>query len=95
MDIIDIRYRPELREFADHIRKTKRVTILRDADEEIATVTPAQPAKRRRSPRRPTYLTPDDSLWNIVGMHEAKEGPTDVSENKHKYLAEAYTPKDK
>jgi hypothetical protein len=31
----------------------------------------------------------DDPLWNIVGIIE-DEGPTDVSENKYHYLAEAY-----
>ncbi len=33
-------------------------------------------------------FTDEDSLWRLVGI--ANEGPHDVSENKHKYLAEAY-----
>ena len=33
----------------------------------------------------------DDPLWNIVGIGAGKDdGRTDVSTNKHKYLAEAY-----
>jgi excisionase family DNA binding protein len=32
----------------------------------------------------------DDPLWDIVGMIDSPDGPTDVSRNKHKYLAEAY-----
>jgi excisionase family DNA binding protein len=32
----------------------------------------------------------DDPLWDIVGMIDDPDGPTDVSSNKHKYLAEAY-----
>jgi len=34
-------------------------------------------------------FTHDDPLWSIVGIFRS-EGPGDVSENKHKYLAEAY-----
>ena len=38
---------------------------------------------------RPT--SEDDPLWNIVGMvGDEYDGPTDVSENVDKYLAEAY-----
>lgn len=33
----------------------------------------------------------DDPLWGIIGI--ASSQPDDVSENKHKYLAEAYAPK--
>ncbi|MGH2531698.1 MAG: hypothetical protein ACRDJW_05270 [Thermomicrobiales bacterium] len=35
----------------------------------------------------------DDPLWNIVGLID-DDGPTDVSENKYKYLAEAYGDRD-
>jgi len=44
-----------------------------------------QPAPVPRG--RPTRA--DDALWNIIGMGRS-DGPTDVSENKHKYLAQAY-----
>jgi len=47
---------------------------------------------QRRLPRgKPTSA--DDPLWNIVGIGNSVEhgdGPTDVSGNKHKYLAEAH-----
>ena len=39
-------------------------------------------------PGEPT--SEDDPLWDIVGMVTSEDGPTDVSENKYKYLAEAY-----
>src|SRR4051812_41611171 len=33
----------------------------------------------------------DDPIWGIVGINPGKDGdPTDVSTNKHKYLADAY-----
>ncbi len=36
----------------------------------------------------------DDPLWNIIGMVQSEEGsPTDVSQNKYRYLADAYAPK--
>jgi hypothetical protein len=35
-------------------------------------------------------FTRDDALWSIVGIADDPGGPTDVSENKLKYLAEAY-----
>ena len=35
-------------------------------------------------------LTEDDPIFRLIGALEAKDGPTDVSENKQKYLAEAY-----
>ena len=34
-------------------------------------------------------FTLDDPLWNMVGMID-DDGPTDMSENKYKYLADAY-----
>ena len=36
-------------------------------------------------------LTRNDSLFKIIGIFEnGPDGPTEVSSNKHKYLAEAY-----
>jgi excisionase family DNA binding protein len=36
----------------------------------------------------------DDPLWNIIGIADGDESdPTDMSANKHRYLAEAYAPK--
>ncbi len=37
-------------------------------------------------------FTSDDPLWKIVGLIDDPNGPTDVSSNKHKYLAEVYAP---
>ena len=43
-------------------------------------------------PRRRRRLYDDDAIWDIVAMSTAVDGPNDVSEHKHRYLAEAYTP---
>ncbi len=34
-------------------------------------------------------MTKDDPFQKLIGIGHSKE-PTDVSENKHKYLADAY-----
>ncbi len=47
--------------------------------------------RRRRLPPKPRGLTPQDPLLEIIGLGGVMDdaGPTDVSANKHKYLAEA------
>jgi hypothetical protein len=36
----------------------------------------------------------NDPLWNIIGMARSEEDePTDVSQDKYRYLADAYAPK--
>ena len=49
-------------------------------------------AKKTLKPRKSGILTQQDTIFNIIGMAKA-EGPTDVSANKHKYLADAYADK--
>jgi hypothetical protein len=44
--------------------------------------------KRRRHPRKGGPITADDPLWDIVGIGRSR-GPTDVSSNKHKNIADA------
>jgi excisionase family DNA binding protein len=48
---------------------------------------PEPATQRNRRGGRPT--SESDPLWNIVGIGSS-EGPTDVSSNKKKYLAEIY-----
>src|SRR5579862_6632756 len=83
---------PELARLVHEVAESGEARLLTENGEPIAVLSPAP---RRRRPRRKheAVLTPEDSFWNIVGMFEASEGPTDVSANKHKYLAEAYLPK--
>lgn len=45
-------------------------------------------AQRRRRARR--RFAADDPLFDIIGIGRT-EGPTDVSSNKHRYIAEAIT----
>jgi len=49
-------------------------------------LTPIKPVAKRRVRGKPT--SGDDPLWKLVGIGHSGRG--DISENKHKYLAEAY-----
>lgn len=85
---IDISTVTDLEALAEEMRRTNEPRILRRANEDIAILAPVTRKKRKRiAVARP--FTMDDPLWNIVGIAHS-EGPTDVSQNKHKYLAEAY-----
>jgi excisionase family DNA binding protein len=63
-----------------------------DAERVAKPVAPkAQQASRASRGQRGRPLTYDDPIWDIVGIADSGPGgPTDVSENKDKYLAEAY-----
>lgn len=44
--------------------------------------------KARRRARKPRHFSFDDPLFDIIGIGRST-GPTDVSSNKHKYIADA------
>lgn len=44
--------------------------------------------KARRRTRKPRHFSLDDPLFDIIGIGRST-GPTDVSSNKHKYIADA------
>ena len=70
------------------VRVGRGVRLTREAVEKFAKpLTKGQRRQVRLPEGRP--FTKDDSLWNLVGIWD-EDGPTDVSQNKHKYLAEAY-----
>jgi hypothetical protein len=93
IETTDISQIPELLRLAREVRMTIQPKSLRIGGEEVGILMPPRKLRRRRPGRTP-HLTADDSFWDIVGMSDAKEGPTDVSANKDRYLAEAYAPKD-
>jgi hypothetical protein len=85
----------ELLHVAETVARSGEYRLVQVAGIALAIVpAPAVPqAVKRRRPRRKTgVLAPDDALWSIVGIGCAS-GPGDVSENKHRYLADAYLPK--
>ena len=85
---IDISDMPELLRIAEEVRSTNESRVLQRENEDIAILMPARRSKRVPAGRPLTY---DDPLWKLVGSAQL-QGPTDVSENKYKYPAEAYLP---
>ena len=45
--------------------------------------------KRSRAPRAARHFSFDDPLFEMVGVAHVPDGPTDISENNHAYLADA------
>ncbi len=89
IDISEIRSNPDLVRLAEEVQKTRTPCILRQDNEDIVQITPIRPPNKGRLKGRPT--SKDDSIWNIIGIaDDPTDEATDVSENKKKYLAEAY-----
>jgi excisionase family DNA binding protein len=75
------------------VRVGRSIRLSREEVERLPTpvvVEAPPPTQRERYRGRPT--SESDPLWNIVGIGSS-EGPTDVSSNKKKYLAEIYLAK--
>jgi hypothetical protein len=83
---IDISRMPELLTLAQEVQNTNEPRILQQEREDLAMLTPIKPVAKRSLRGKPT--TADDPLWKLVGIGHSGKG--DISENKHKYLAEAY-----
>src|SRR5687768_13468965 len=86
---IDISNTPELVRLVEEVQRSNQVTVLTKDGEEVLEVRPAKTSKKKRVKKG--VLTKDDPMWNIVGMLKDDGGPTDVSTNVDKYLAEAYS----
>ncbi len=89
----------ELARLAHEVAESGEPRLLTENGETIAVLSPAPkpatPRKRRPRPKREGREAPEDTILSIIGMFDDPDGPTDVSTNKHKYLAEAYMPKTK
>ena len=83
---IDISSIPELLSMAQEVRSTNESRILQQESEDLAMLTPIKPVAKRSLRGKPTST--DDPLWKLVGIGHSGKG--DISENKHKYLADAY-----
>jgi antitoxin (DNA-binding transcriptional repressor) of toxin-antitoxin stability system len=101
----DIGGLPEVARLAHEVAKTGKRHVLTENGAPVAVLSPARPRQRAAAPEAShevkskaarkcggRVFTRDDALWDIVGMFDDPEGPTDVSSNKHKYLTKAYTP---
>ena len=70
----------------------RNVRIEREDVEKLPTQVDDTAGERPKL-RKTGYLTMDDPLWKLVGIATSTDGVTDVSANKHKYLAEGYLSK--
>jgi excisionase family DNA binding protein len=71
------------------VRVGRGVRILKEDAENLPLSIEAETYSSSLKSRRKGPTSETDPLWNIVGVARS-EGPTDVSSNKHKYLADAY-----
>ena len=87
---IDISSIPELLSLAQEVRRTNESSILKQASEDLAILSPVLPKKRSKTKAQP--VTSDDALFRLIGI--GKSGiPGGVSGKKHEYLARAYRPR--
>ena len=70
------------------VRVGTRIRVSKEALEDFAKPLEPEPSSERRG----KVLTEDDPLWRIIGIADPEE--TDIAENKHRYLAEAYSTKE-
>ena len=71
------------------VRIGRAIRVQREAVEELLEPVVPKPDEELLEDPNAGVLTPDDSLFNIIGMFKS-EGPGDVSRNKHKYITEDY-----
>jgi len=83
---IDISRMPELLTLAQEVRSTNESRILQQEGDDVAMLTPITPVAKKSLRGKPTSA--DDPLWKLIGIGHSGKG--DISENTHKYLAEAY-----
>lgn len=87
--ISEIRSAGDLLRLAEEIWKTKVPATLRGDREDLVELRPAKPSSRANANGK--VVTKDDSLWGIVGIIKDDGGPSDISSNGDKYLADAYS----
>ena len=87
---IDIGKVPELLRIVEDMRASNEPCVLQRDHEDVAILRPVTKARKARISRGKP-LTQDDPLFNLIGIATGPDdGVHDVSENKHKYLADAY-----
>ena len=90
---IDASDHPDLRRIAEEVHTTGEPRVLQRSGEDLAVVVRSG-SPRARAPRaaRGRRFSMDDALFNIVGIADSSDPdePTDVSSDKHRYLADAY-----
>lgn len=93
---IEIGQSPELLRLVEEIEQGGQPRRLCRGGRTVAILSPAPREAPGRAVttrrRRSGILGPSDPFWQLAGI--GRSGLGDVSSNKHKYLADAYYPKD-
>lgn len=92
---IDVSDLPDVLRLADEVQRTGKPRLLKSGDTVIARLSPVRSSKRAaRTPRRTQVgdYNPFGNLIGIANTHGSPDDPNDVSENKYKYLADAWDP---
>jgi hypothetical protein len=87
---VDVARMPDLERLAREVQRTGQARVLTRDREALAVLEPIPPARPAARPRA-RRTGPDDPYWGLVGLGRSG-GPTDVSADKYRYLAEAYAP---
>jgi antitoxin (DNA-binding transcriptional repressor) of toxin-antitoxin stability system len=90
---IDIESITDFPGLIEEVRATENPCVITRGEDEVAMLVPIKSRRPGRVPsRRRSSAKHDDSLLSIIGMLEEidPDGATDVSTNKHEYLARAY-----
>lgn len=87
---MDITHKLELLQIVEQVQTADQPLILSSGSEDVAILRPLKRPERKPTVKgRPTSA--GDPFWNIIGIAAGPDdGVTDVSTNKHKYLADAY-----
>jgi hypothetical protein len=86
----DISDAPELLRLAEEVVASRSPRLLTVGDQAMVVVSPAKSAVSTPEEPKPASPRPaGDSILNIIGIGESAE-PTDIAEDKQRYLAEAY-----
>ena len=85
--IIDIDEHTNLVALTEDVQASGETAVLQRNGKPVAKLVPVA-AKKPRS-RRPRGMSVNDPIWDLVGMATG-DGPSDVSENHDKYLADYY-----
>lgn len=92
----DVGKLPELRRLAEEVQATKRPRRLTREGDSLAMVVPIPASSKRQRSIASGGGEPDNVLLRLLEIGKTAEldpnEPTDVSANKHKYLADAYAP---
>lgn len=91
----DVTHMPELLRLAEEVRRTGQSVVLTDGERELAMLTPLVPASTTTRTTRRSSKSANRNDW-LLGLIDIganvtpADHATDVSANKHKYLADAY-----